>query len=628
MTSLKDTLEATNSASEAAVSQGNNSPKPEPSYLSANAVSLEAPVKIHGSRVTDVVLGTTPHTEPFEEHTFTMIVFPHGGVVKMSTPVAAGQMMVLTNLKSGHDAICRVVKVRAYAQAQSYVEIEFTHRQPGYWGVHFAADGPDAAPQTTPLIPAAAPAVLTPVAVDVKIEKLEDKPATDVSWAPAPGSQTATAKLPFNPTAKQESSFVSIGSQEDVQPAASATSRVKPNPFVQSETKSVAFEAWKNVPAIDFAPVPPAAPVASLSMEELQGDTQVGPSISFADAAVPGEAANAPSGGGEPPVEQASATFGRFASTASLGGTHTAAREPFGAGLRPGTLGIGGPASEPHQSKGHNWVLIAAGVAALFVIGAGAAFYFHVWPVGARSASSTAPVPVPATPPVETGVQPNPVSDPVNSAPNHVAQVAPANPPATTSVASVTTQVNEPAPGKPNKALTPAPVAASAPVNQEASAKVPDMFGALNAHPTSRPQATGSGDANSAPVFDGAVASSSESSGLQGIGASPSVALPPPQVAPEVPVRPGGQLKPPRLVSSVLPVYPNVARSNGIEGDVVVDASIDKAGNVIATKIISGPPMLRQAALDALLRWKYEPSRLNGEPVPIQIMVTIRFHHD
>ena len=69
-----------------------------------------------------------------------MIVFPQGGVLRMSTPVTAGQMMVVTNLKIGHDAICRVVKVRAYAQSQSYVEIEFTNRQQGYWGVQFAGE--------------------------------------------------------------------------------------------------------------------------------------------------------------------------------------------------------------------------------------------------------------------------------------------------------------------------------------------------------------------------------------------------------------------------------------------------------------------------------------------------------
>ena len=112
MTPLKDTLEATAPTTETAATQMNER-KADAGQLRADAVSLDVPVKVHGSRTKEVVLGTTRHTEPFEEQTATLIVFPQGGVVRMSTEVTAGQMVVLTNLKSGHDAICRVVKVRA-----------------------------------------------------------------------------------------------------------------------------------------------------------------------------------------------------------------------------------------------------------------------------------------------------------------------------------------------------------------------------------------------------------------------------------------------------------------------------------------------------------------------------------
>jgi len=105
------------------------------------------------------------------------------------------------------------------------------------------------------------------------------------------------------------------------------------------------------------------------------------------------------------------------------------------------------------------------------------------------------------------------------------------------------------------------------------------------------------------------------------------VAPPAAEAQAPVRIRVGGELKPPRLVSSTLPVYPAVARDAGIEGDVVIDTTIDKTGKVTAMKVVSGPPMLRQAALEALRQWKYEPSKLNGEPVPIQMTVTIRFHH-
>ena len=142
----KETAEAANQAAESAVPR-TVAPAPNPARLHSEAVSLEIPIKVHGSRVTEVVLGTTPHTEPFEEQSTTMIVFAQGGVLKMSTPVTSGQMMVLTNLKTRQDVICRVLKVRNNPNLQSYVEIEFTHPQPGYWGVFFPSDDSDQAPR-------------------------------------------------------------------------------------------------------------------------------------------------------------------------------------------------------------------------------------------------------------------------------------------------------------------------------------------------------------------------------------------------------------------------------------------------------------------------------------------------
>ena len=142
----KETLEAASSTTESAAPR-TAAPAPSSAHLRSDAVSLEIPVRVHGSRITEVVRGVTPHTEPFEEQTTTMIVFAQGGVVKMTTPVTSGQMMVLTNLKTRQDVICRVLKVRNNPNLQAYVEIEFTHPQPGYWGVFFPSDGPEFAPR-------------------------------------------------------------------------------------------------------------------------------------------------------------------------------------------------------------------------------------------------------------------------------------------------------------------------------------------------------------------------------------------------------------------------------------------------------------------------------------------------
>ena len=81
----------------------------------------------------------------------------------------------------------------------------------------------------------------------------------------------------------------------------------------------------------------------------------------------------------------------------------------------------------------------------------------------------------------------------------------------------------------------------------------------------------------------------------------------------------------PISVSAVLPEYPLIAKDQRLEGDVRLDAVIDVNGRVSATKAISGPVLLQQAAVDALRQWRYRPATLNGKPVPMHLSVTIRF---
>jgi protein TonB len=103
-------------------------------------------------------------------------------------------------------------------------------------------------------------------------------------------------------------------------------------------------------------------------------------------------------------------------------------------------------------------------------------------------------------------------------------------------------------------------------------------------------------------------------------------ALPvPPAATPKAPVRVGGRIREPRLITRVEPVYPSLARQARIQGDVVIDAIIDVNGNVQEMQVVSGHMLLVPAAIEALKRWKYEPTYLNDEPVPVQLLVTLRF---
>jgi TonB family protein len=95
--------------------------------------------------------------------------------------------------------------------------------------------------------------------------------------------------------------------------------------------------------------------------------------------------------------------------------------------------------------------------------------------------------------------------------------------------------------------------------------------------------------------------------------------------APAVPLAVGGDVKQAKLISSVPPVYPAMAKTQHISGDVTVDALIDATGRVTTMKVISGPSLLQQAAMDAVRQWKYQPATLDGKAVAMHLSVTIRF---
>jgi len=100
---------------------------------------------------------------------------------------------------------------------------------------------------------------------------------------------------------------------------------------------------------------------------------------------------------------------------------------------------------------------------------------------------------------------------------------------------------------------------------------------------------------------------------------------PPPSVRPKGPMRVGGHVRQPKAIVIVQPEYPALARQTHIQGQVRIDAVLDEQGNVVQMKVVSGPPMLYKAALDALTKWKYEPTYLNDRPIAVQMIVTINF---
>ncbi|MGC2420102.1 MAG: TonB family protein [Candidatus Acidiferrales bacterium] len=90
-------------------------------------------------------------------------------------------------------------------------------------------------------------------------------------------------------------------------------------------------------------------------------------------------------------------------------------------------------------------------------------------------------------------------------------------------------------------------------------------------------------------------------------------------------IRIGGNVETSRLIHNVAPVYPADAKAAHVEGTVVLHAIIAKDGTVKNLEVVSGPPMLTDAAMDAVKQWTYHPTLLNGEPVEVDTQVTVHF---
>jgi protein TonB len=101
--------------------------------------------------------------------------------------------------------------------------------------------------------------------------------------------------------------------------------------------------------------------------------------------------------------------------------------------------------------------------------------------------------------------------------------------------------------------------------------------------------------------------------------------LPDAPPAPVVPVRVGGLVREPRRLSAPQPVYPELAMMAKLQGIVVIEATVNERGRVVNANVLEGAPMLTEAALEAVKKWVYTPTLVNGVPTPIIMTVTVHF---
>ena len=83
----------------------------------------------------------------------------------------------------------------------------------------------------------------------------------------------------------------------------------------------------------------------------------------------------------------------------------------------------------------------------------------------------------------------------------------------------------------------------------------------------------------------------------------------------------------PKIIEKAQPVYPEKAKAAGIAGTVMLHAIISKDGNPLSLRVMNNQidPDLARAAVEAVSKWRYQPTLLNGEPVEVDTTIKVNF---
>lgn len=127
------------------------------------------------------------------------------------------------------------------------------------------------------------------------------------------------------------------------------------------------------------------------------------------------------------------------------------------------------------------------------------------------------------------------------------------------------------------------------------------------------------------PGFDVSTAPGGSISDVVSSGDLVSPLPPPPPPRPKEAVHVGGQISPPMKLVHVNPIYPSIALAARKEGLVILEALIAEDGSVRQVKLLRPAPLFEEAALAAVRQWRFSPTLLNGEPVPLVMTVTVAF---
>ena len=172
--------------------------------------------------------------------------------------------------------------------------------------------------------------------------------------------------------------------------------------------------------------------------------------------------------------------------------------------------------------------------------------------------------------------------------------------------------------------LAPAPAAHTTPTRTQALVRVTQLVD-LTAPRVIPSRIAEKDNAPVPPMMNPGFGEARGSNAITRLGVPLPVPPAPPRAKAEGPVRVSSGVAEGRLLAPIRPIYPLIAKEAGIQGSVVIEAIISKRGLVKQAQIVSGQPMLAQAALQAVSRARYQPYTLNGQPVEVATTISINF---
>ena len=484
------------------------------------ALCLEIPIRVRGFRMAAGPGGENSRGESFEEETSTMLLFARGGVARLAEPVTRGQDLLLINKRTNKLVHCRVKNFRASPDVKSYVEIEFTHTAPDFWGIAFPREASN--PVVTPFEPENA------------------SPAPAGSWPDAELEAPAKARA-----AAVGAAGTAVGAQNSAAAPTVAVTFAPASPTPLAEWDDTGTRA-----AVMSAP--PAAPIPW--MEASARPSNAAPRmiqyLNLDSLIIPEPRSNR--------MRLAWAAAGVLCALAVGYRTYTPAEPDLPKAIQSlaGVTGESGrPGSFPALGDQKNREEASA--------------------TDHSATSSTAGPANAATVSAET-----PEVVPVEAPRRHEVLVSKMNLPTPTIVL-----MQREAPDLPEAPASSTPAAAGQPNWKPADEGI-DRLAAYSLKPLPPPEPA-------APTENAAV--------------------------------PADALVPARLLTAVQPVYPPLARQARIEGNVSIEVWVDASGRITGTKALSGPQLLREAAIRALGECKFLPALLRGQPAASTTIVTVKF---